>query len=165
MSPNRFIQVGIVSLFFCQSCYTFTGASVSPDTKTVSVETFQNVSTNVIPTLSQRFSEALRDKIISQSTLTLKPTDGHIQFSGQITKYSIEPIAIQGSSAGQNRLTISVTVIFRDTQHPEKNWEQTFSQFADFSTSVNFSSVENQLIDEINEKLTTDIFNKSFANW
>ena len=45
------------------------------------------------------------------------------------------------------------------------NFEQEFSQFADFDASVSVSQVEAQLIDDITNKLIQEVFNRSVNNW
>ena len=41
----------------CKVQYSFTGASISPEVKTVSIDYFQNLSTLVNPSLSSKFTE------------------------------------------------------------------------------------------------------------
>lgn len=151
-----------------QSCgiYSFTGANVNADIKTISIQQFDNTASIVVPNLIQTFSEALRDKFLTQTSLILVKDNGHVNISGRITDYNIMPINIQGNqTAGQNRLTISVMVKFENDLNPEENWEQSFSNFADYPGSANLSAIEQELIREINDKITQDIFNKAFANW
>jgi len=146
--------------------YSFTGANVNPNIKTISIQQFDNTASNVVPNLTQTFSEALRDKFLTQTSLSLVRENGHVDISGRITDYNVTPITIQGDqTAGQNRLTLTVYVKFENELDPDENWEQSFSNFADFNANTNFSSVEQDLIREINDKITQDIFSKAFANW
>jgi hypothetical protein len=146
--------------------YSFTGASISPDVKTVSVQYFQNRAPLVQPALSQQFTEKLKEKFITQTSLTVITSSGDLDFSGYIADYNTQPIAIQSSqTAAQNRLTISVFVKFTNKKDPLQDFETTFSQFADYDSRQNLAAVEVGLIKEINEKLTDDIFNKSVVNW
>ena len=64
-----------------------------------------------------------------------------------------------------NRLTISVRVRFINSFDDTQNFDQTFSRYADYSSTQNLSSVEATLVTEINDALTDDIFNKAFVNW
>ena len=64
-----------------------------------------------------------------------------------------------------NRLTITVKVRFVNKFDDTQNFEQTFSRYADYASSRNFSSVESTLVTEISDALTDDIFNKAFVNW
>jgi Lipopolysaccharide-assembly len=153
-------------LFAGCGIYSFTGGKPKDGLRTVSIELFENNATIIVPTLAQDLTEKLKDKFISQSNLQLLTYDGDMQFSGKIINYNVAPIAIQGNeSAAQNRLTLSLSVKYNCTKYPDDSWEQNFSQFADFSSNVNLSDVEEELIKDLIDRLTTDIFNKSLANW
>ncbi|MCQ2286203.1 MAG: LPS assembly lipoprotein LptE [Bacteroidales bacterium] len=151
----------------CRMTVSLTGGDIDPRAKTVYVQTFINNATLVNPTLSQDFTTALKDMIQRQTPLTIINTNnGDYAFEGRITGYSIAPVAIQGDeTAAMNRLTITVTVKFTNKFDESKNFEQSFSRYADYASSMNFTSVESTLVNEINEALTDDIFNKSFVNW
>ena len=159
----------LFSLFFLTGCkinYTFTGASVSPDAKTYSVDFFPNNSPLFQPILSQTFTEGLRDKIMSQSRLSLINSGGDLQFEGEITNYSSAPISVQSAEmASVNRLTISVKVKFTNKIDPKQDFEQTFTQYEDYPATSSLSDMETELISKIVVKLTEDIFNKSLASW
>ena len=101
-----------------------------------------------------------------QTSLALVNHSGDYAFSGSISSYTISPIAIQGTeTAAMNRLTISVHIKFSNKFDKSKNFEQTFSRYADYPSNQNFTAVENTLVTQINEALTDDIFNKAFVNW
>lgn len=156
--------------------YSFTGASVAPDVKTISIEQFVNVAPLVQPVLANQLTERVRDKFLQQSRLRLRPADGDLQLSGAITSYAVSPAAItaqvqgvQGLAGAEraalNRLTISVNVKFVNTKYPDQSWEKSFSNFSDFNATVNLAQVELGLIDDINEKIAQDILNKALGNW
>lgn len=152
----------------CKVSYSFSGASISPDVKTVSIKTFQNVAPLAQPTLSQTFTESLKDIFITQTNLTLVEKGGDLQFEGKITGYSVTPVAIQGSqvsTASLNRLSITVQVKFINTKDEKQNFEQTFTRFADFDASKNLATIENELTKDINSQLSQDIFNRAVTNW
>ncbi len=159
----------ILMLLNACGIYSFTGGSISAGMKTVSVTLFENNAPLVVPTLSQSFTEALKDRIRTQTSLSFLRTNGDADFQGRITDYNIQPVAIQGNqqvSAGLNRLTITVQVKYTNTIEPDKSFEQSFTRFRDFSTQGNaFASQEQALIRDINAQLTEDIYNRAFANW
>lgn len=152
-----------------QSCgtYSFSGASIPPEMKTISVQFFENNSVLVVPYLSQQFTEGLKDRIRNQSRLSLVRSDADANFEGRITDYSIRPVAIQGNErAGLNRMTITVNVKYTNAITPELNFEQSFQAFQEFSlTNGPLQTQEQKLIPIINKQLTEDIFNRAFANW
>ena len=150
----------------CRMSVSLTGGTIDPRAKTVAVNTFPNNASLVNPMLSQLFTTALKDKIQGQTPLTIVSRQGDYEIDGEIINYSINPVAIQGNeTAAMNRLTITVKVRFTNKFDDTKNFEQTFSRYADYASSRNFSSVESALVTEINDALTDDIFNKAFVNW
>jgi len=163
------LYFGIIGILLAPtSCgvYSFTGASISPDVKTVSVEFFENVAPLINPNLSQVFTEKLKDIFIVQTNLTLTQKNGDLNFEGSITDYNIRPMNVQaGNQVAQNRLTISVRVTFTNTVEPKNDFEKTFTRFADFDASQTLSSVEADLVEQITEELTQDVFNEAVVNW
>ncbi len=150
----------------CKMSVSLTGGTVDPRAKTVAITTFQNNASLVNPTLSQSFTTALKDKIQGQTPLTIVSTNGDYEIEGEITGYNVSPVAIQGNeTAAMNRLTITVRVRFANSFDDTQNFDQSFSRYADYSSTQNLSSVESGLVEEINEALTDDIFNKAFVNW
>ncbi|MDC1063320.1 LptE family protein [Flavobacteriales bacterium] len=162
----------IISLFFCISLfigcgiYSFNGASISKETKSITVEYFKNSALTKQPTLSQVLTEKLKDYFTEQTNLIISNQNGDLYFNGDIIKYDVQPIAIQSNeTAGQNRLTISVKIDFSNKQNEELNFNQTFSRYKDYESSQNLSDIEDVLIIEITNELVEDIFNKAVVNW
>jgi hypothetical protein len=150
----------------CRVNYGFTGTSIDPEIKSVSIAYFDNFAPLAKPTLSQVFTEALKDRFLQQTNLSLVKEQGEIQFSGKITDYQTRPINIQSNeTAALNRLTITVEVEFVNSKNDEKNFKQLFSRYEDYESSQNLSEVEDQLIELINEQLIQDIFNKAVSDW
>ncbi|MBT3384306.1 MAG: LptE family protein [Prolixibacteraceae bacterium] len=150
----------------CKISYTFTGANLSADIKTFSVYYFPNRARLVNPTLSQMFTEDLRDKLQRQTSLDEVAENGDLVFEGQITGYEVRPMAIQKDDlAAQNRLTITVKVKYSNNKNQEENFEQSFSAFEDFESTQTLSDIEDGLVPEILKKLNEDIFNATIANW
>jgi hypothetical protein len=146
--------------------YSFTGGSVPPEAKTVSVQYFQNNASLAPPTLSQTFTEALKDKLSSQTRLAMINKGGDLSFEGSVTGYSTSPIAIQSTDqAALNRLTITVSVKYNCSFDEKKNFEQSFTRFADYTSSQSLTAVEDGLIRDINTQLVQDIFNRALNDW
>ena len=162
----EFCILTFVLLSGCRIGYSFSGASIPPEAKTVSVQYFQNNASLAPPTLSQTFTEALRDKLSSQTRLALVNRGGDLAFEGSITGYSTSPIAIQSTDqAALNRLTISINVKYTCSFDEKKNFEQSFSRYADYTSSQSLTAVETDLIQQINEQLVQDISNKALNDW
>ena len=132
--------------------YSFTGASIAEDVKTVSVKTFQSYAPLASANLSQTFTEELKDKFLSQTNLDLAARGGDLQFEGSINGYSVTSVAIQGNeTAALNRLTITVKVKFTNTKDKKANFETSFSRYLDYDSSQNLSRIEDELIKDIND--------------
>lgn len=156
-----------VILIGCKMNYGFSGASIDyNEVKTYSVKFFPSYAPLAQPTLSQQFTEALRDILLNQTKLELIKEDGDLQYSGKITDYNTAPVGIQANEiAAQNRLTITIQITFVNTKDETKNFEQTISKYADYDSAKPLSEVEAALVEEINELLVQEIFNKSVSNW
>ncbi len=162
------ILPAIILTMFLNGCglYSFTGASISPDVKTISIIQFPNNAPLVQPMLSQTLTLALRDKFASQTNLNVVKTDGDLNIEGEITDYSITAVSVQANQqAALNRLTISIKVKFTNTKDEKQDFETAFSRYKDYDSQKDLSAVESDLIDQINKELVEDIFNKSVVNW
>ena len=150
----------------CKISYSFTGANISPDVKTYSVYYFPNRAKLINPTLSQSFTEALKEKLQRQTSLDELSENGDLEFEGQITQYDVRPMSIQKQDqAALNRLTIAINVKYTNNKEPEQSMEKTFSAFEDFNSTSSLADVEDGLVPEIIDKLNEDIFNATIANW
>ncbi|MFO0357845.1 MAG: LPS assembly lipoprotein LptE [Sphingobacteriaceae bacterium] len=150
----------------CKTRVSLSGATIPVEAKTISVAFFTNNASLAPPSLSQVFTEKLRDVVSQQTSLALVKQNGDLQFEGYISDYNVAPVSIQATDkAGSNRLTIAVVVKYYNKFDEAKNFEQTFSRFADYASDKSLSSMESELITEINRQLTEDIFNKAFNNW
>jgi len=169
---KRVITYGLLLTLFCAcitSCkinYSFSGASVSPDVKTVSIQYFKNNTTLAPPTISQTLTEALKDMYTSQTSLGIINRDGDLNFEGEIVNYAIVPVALQSNDlSALNRLTITINVRFNNVKDEKQKFETSFSRFADFPSSSPIAAVQDELIRQINEQLVQDIFNRAMINW
>lgn len=167
--PKLFISIllGIVfmSVQSCKVNYSFTGASIAADVKTVNIPFMTNSASLVVPTLSRTLTNALRQYFVSQTSLQVVEKGGDLELTGNITGYAVIPVAIQGNeTAAMNRLTITVNIKFVNRKNPKQNYEQAFSRYQDFPVA-DLNTVQDQLIAVITDQLVQDIFNKSVVNW
>lgn len=155
-----------VAVSSCTLRYSFSGASISPDVKTFSVAFFPNMAPLVNPSLSSDFTEQLKLKFLTGTRLSQVEESGDLHFEGEITSYTVTPQAITaGEVAAMNRLTITVHVKFVNQIDATQNFDKSFSQYQDYDSQQDLSTVEATLVEEILTKLMEDIFNASVANW
>lgn len=165
-----FIAFAVLISACTVSYSTNSGGNIPDEADTFSVLYFDNRAPLASGIASQQFTEALRDVFLNQTKLSLESENGDLAFEGYISEYKVAPIAIQGgnnelSSAAKNRFTMSVMVTYINQFDEKKNFERSFSRFVDFDSDQDFSAIEIELLDEVNEQLVQDIFNASVGDW
>ena len=157
------------SALLVASCgiYSFTGTSIQPDVKTITIGYFEYKALKVNPTLSNTITEALKDKFTKMTKLEQVDMDGDLEIIGEVTGYDVKATAITANEqAAQNRLTVNVKITFIDRKYPENSFEnKSFSAYADFDAMQQLDAVEASLCEEIVDKLCEDMFNATVANW
>lgn len=162
-----------VSLAVLNSCikYSFSGATIPADARTVSIPFFPNNAALVSPILSTTFTEALQDRFQRQTKLSLVRENGDLAFEGEITGYQSQMSSVTSNTgdgtagAAMNRLVITVRARFTNSFQPEYNYDRSFSQYAEYPSTEMLQNVEGTLIPEIVDMLVEDIFNAAVAQW
>ena len=150
----------------CKMSVSLSGATIDPRAATISIATFPNQATLIKSTLSQDFTNTLKDKFQSQTSLSITDRNGDYQLEGEIVSYIVTPAVNQADQrAALNRLTITVNVRFKSRFDETKNFEERFSRFVDYDSKLSFPSVENELVTEINKVLADEIFKRALVNW
>jgi len=167
MNKLKHIALFLVTLTFT-SCgfYNFTGAK-KIDAKTFQVNYFQNNAPLVQPGIERTFTLKLQDIIQNQTNLNLTNTNGDLLYEGEITGYSITPMAATADQkAAQNRLTITINVRFTNRNKEEDNFQKAFSFYYDYPGDQQLVGASlSSALDVIFERITQDIFNESLAKW
>ena len=157
----------VLSLNTCKMSYSFSGASIPIEAKTVSIDyIMNNSSTVVIPQLSQTLTDGLKNKLSAQTSLKLVKKDGDLALSGEITGTTTSPAAVGATVAQQNKLEVTVKISFVNKIDPTKNFtDVVFSWYATYPANVDYSAVASTLLPQITDKIVDDIFNKAVVNW
>ena len=156
----------LVALVTGCGIYSFTGTSIQPDVKTITINFFEYTAQRVNPSLSNDLTEAIRTQFRKMTSLEQVDVDGDMEISGAITGYDVRASAVTANEvAAQNRLTISIKLEFTNRKYPEDDFEKSFSGYADYDSMQSIDAVESSLCAEIIEKLVDDIFNATVANW
>ncbi|MBD40942.1 MAG: hypothetical protein CMC66_00835 [Flavobacteriaceae bacterium] len=151
--------------------YSFTGASIPEGTESFQVNLFENNSGNNVgsifePGLDRDFTVALQNILENQTNLEMLQSNGDLVYEGEIIEYRVSPMtATANLDAAQNRLTITVNVIFSNLKREEDNFERRFSFYYDFPAEQQLISIKNEAHEIIFERITQDIFNASLAKW
>ena len=161
----KYIQISVLAFFISCGVYSPYGASTS-GAKSFSVSKFEAIHPLVSATSALSITESLVDRVQRQSVLKLVGNEGELQFSGKVVGWTVQPINVQGDeTAGANRVTITVDVVYTNTLDENLSFQRNFSRFVDVSSSSDLFSIEDQIVDEIGELISQDIFNSSLGNW
>ena len=188
-----FLRIFIAGLVggLLTSCgiYSFSGTSIQPDVKTITIPFAEYTALRVNPSLSNDLTEALKARMdrrelpLPQETsapeeeaewekyrkltrLEEVDVDGDLELVCTITGYDVKATAVTANEmASQNRLTVTVKIEFSNKKYPEDDVSNNFSAYEDFDATLSLDAVESGLCETIIEKLVEDIFNATVAQW
>ncbi len=148
------------------SCYTFRGASLDPNLKTIQIQNFQFQTAGGPPNLSLQFNEKLKEYFQRNTSLKTANVNPDLMFEGAITGFTVEPKAASSDDkGGLNRLTITISVKFTNAKNDEKSYDQEFSFYQDFAQTQTITAVQGELVPKILDQIVLDIFNKTAGEW
>ncbi|MDX1905137.1 MAG: LptE family protein [Thermonemataceae bacterium] len=167
MKKSIYIYLVYFSLLFLWSCknvyYTLSGSTA---TGNLQILPFSSVVAGGPANLAQKFTEDLKTYYIQNSRLRISNDKADYLVEGEIIDYQVAPLSPTAQDqASQTRITITVAIRFTDNKDSNNNFEQNFSQYADFPQSSTLNQVESSKVQEILDKLIFDIFQKTVANW
>ncbi|MBO4768813.1 MAG: LptE family protein [Bacteroidales bacterium] len=168
MKPLKTIALLLFAALLCSACgiYSFSGTSIQPDVKSITIEPVENRAMKINPSLASTLFEQMCDKYKKLTKLEQVEEDGDLNVKATIESYQVAAAAVTANEvAALNRLTVTVKVKFVNEKHPEENFEKSFAAYEDYDSTNSLDAVEAQLCDTIVEKLIEDIFNATVANW
>ena len=134
--------------------------------KTISIAEFPNRAEYVYAPMASEFNQKLKDMFIQQTRLQLVNSNGDLDIDGEITGYNQynEAVAADGYSS-KVKVTMTVNVRFVNNTNHEEDFEQQFSAFQTYDSSLLLTDVQDDLISKMIKDITEQIFNATVANW
>lgn len=134
--------------------------------KTISIAEFPNRAEFVYAPMTTEFNQKLKDMFIQQTRLQLVNSNGDLEIDGEITGYNQynESVAADGFSS-KVKLTMTVNVRYVNNTNHEEDFEQQFSAFQTYDSSLLLTAVQDELINKMIKDITEQIFNSTVANW
>ena len=151
----------------CTVSYKFNGASIDySKTKTIEIADFPIRSSYVWAPMGSIFNNQLKDIFANHTRLIQVKRNGDMKIECEITQSSQRNKAVtsEGTSA-QAELSMTVNVRFTNNANHNEDFEQQFTATASFETTQSFTSVQEELVTQMVEDLTDQIFNATVANW
>lgn len=162
----------ILVMFFSvvfTSCgiYSFKGNNPPDGIKTISVPLFSDNSGFAEYGIREKFTELLKNKIISDNTLRLvEKTSADGVLICTINSVRDEALVISGTeNVTKRKIVISVNVIFDNLKKQKKVWERTYENWGEYNSSSNSFSEREIGINLARDKITEDILNDIISNW
>jgi hypothetical protein len=115
--------------------YSFTGATIPSHLSTLAVPLAEDRSVSTVTGLDEQLTRLLVDRFVSQTRLSLEPTDAEADavLTATIDRYQNQPASVGGDErATRNRVTRSVAVVYRDQVQDREVLRRTFSGFEEY---------------------------------
>jgi hypothetical protein len=148
------------------SCYSFKGASLDPNLKTIQISNIRMETAGGPANLSLEINEKLKEYFQRNTSLKINNKNPDLTIEGSIVGYELTPQAPTGDDkAGLNRITLRIQFRLINRLDEDKNFEQEFSFYQDFPQSQTLSQVEKALIPKLIDQIILDLFNKIAGDW
>lgn len=165
-SKISFIILLSMSMFLLSGCYSFRGASLDPNLKTIQIQNFAFQTAGGPANLSLTFNEKIKEYFQRNTSLKMTNSNPDLMFEGAITAFDVEAQApTANDKGGLNRLTIRIQVKFTNAKDENKNYDQEFSFYQDFPQTQTITAAQGALIPKILDQIILDIFNKTAGEW
>lgn len=161
------LTVMMLLLVSCSVSYKFNGASIDyTKTKTIQIADFPIRSSYVWAPMASIFNNQLKDVFANHTRLIQVKRNGDMKIEGEITQYSQRNKALtaEGTSA-QAELSMTVNVRFTNNANHSEDFEKQFTATSTFETTQSLNSVQEELVTQMVEDITDQIFNATVANW
>lgn len=171
MAFNKvFITLHLIIPLFLAGCisYSFTGTSIPSDVNTISIPFFTDQSQSGLGDLSDRLNQALTQRFINQSRLSLENdrelADAYVE--GAIQNYINRPFSVAGNEqANLNEVQITVRALFQYTDDDDPLWNKNFSGSATYDVLENPVDGELEAAQKALQQIANNMFNDAVSNW
>jgi hypothetical protein len=155
----------LTQFLFC-SCYSFKGASLDQNLKTIQINNVRIEVAGGPTNLSLEVNEKIKEYFQRNTSLKLSSQNPDLFLEGTITGYELSPQApTSDDKAGLNRITLKILFKLTNKYNEDKNFEQEFSFYQDFPQNQTISQVEKALIPKMLDQIILDLFNKIAGDW
>ncbi|MGM0506524.1 MAG: LPS assembly lipoprotein LptE [Bacteroidota bacterium] len=157
----------LLSVGGCVS-YSFTGASIPSDVRTVHIPFFDDQSGGGVADLSDQLNRALIQRFVNQSRLsqTGEQQGADAWVEGQIVSYQIRSSSIGGDQqANLNEVTITVRAVFQYADEDEPLYSKNFSGSGTYDVQESPVDGETAAAAQALQQIANNMFNDAVSNW
>jgi hypothetical protein len=167
---KRFLGTLAAVLLLVSGCisYSFTGTSIPSDVRNVYIPFFPDRSQSGMGDLSDRLNQALINRFVNQSRLSLsneqENADAFIE--GAIQSYANRPFSVGGDEqANLNEIRITVQATFQYAKDEEPLWSKSFSGAATYDVLDNPVDGEIEAAQAALQQISNNMFNDAVSSW
>ncbi len=158
-------------------CYTFTGASVPSNLKTIAIPLVDDQSGFGEPGLREQFTTTLTNLFITDNSLEVADrTAADAMLIGVITSVTDAPAVVtqpasqqgvtqQGEQVSKRRITLTVKMTMQDVKSRKTMWEKSFSNWGDYDAGGTGASQRQTGLTDAIQKVTEDILLETVSGW
>ena len=151
----------------CSVSYKFNGSSIDyTKTKKKKIADFPNRCSYVWAPMASLFNNQLKDEFANHTRLQQVKRGGDLVINGEIVQYSQrnKSVSSNGTST-QTELSMTVNVKFTNKANHKEDFERQFTATQTYESTQSLTSVQEDLVTQMCEDLTDQIFNATVANW
>lgn len=171
MKSNKLLWLYLLmnaSLVAACRAYSFSGTNLPVEVRTFSIDSCEAKVAKGPPDIAERFLKNFADSVTQRTGLNQRLQEGDVQYNITIVKFEVSPAATKagGDTGSIQRLTIDVEVDYvNNLDEKSALKKKKFSQFADTSEGADIDAEESRLMEEVFEKLASDIMNETVTSW
>jgi len=162
------ILLTILIIIKFESCcfYSFTGASVPPHLKSISISVADDRSGSAEPGLRESITQKLIQKFIDDNSLQIVDrVNANSILETVIVSFNDAPaIVTAGENITSRRITIGIKASYRDLVKKSVVFDKVFTNYANYPSDGNLND-RNRAIEEIIEKTSEDILLETVSGW
>jgi len=148
--------------------YSFTGTSIPSDVNTLFIPFMADRSNSGIGDLSERLNQALVQRFINQSRLSLANNQDSADsfLEGTIQSYQNRPFSVGGDEqANLNEVRITVRATFQFAKDEKPLYTKTFTGTSTYDVRDNPLDAEVEAAEEAMQQIANNMFNDAVSNW
>ena len=147
--------------------YSFSGATIPAQLETVAVPLAEDRSQGGPPGLDRLLTDALIDRFVDRSRLTLETDEGEADavVRATIERYAIAPVAVTDQNvAALNRVSLGVRVVVEDRVENAELLSRTFTATADFAPAEGLQGEADASATAL-DQIARDAFTAATSDW
>ena len=173
---QRILFISLLLITVLSSCWPSSvsfvdSGSMNPCMKLFFMPVLENSAPNAPINYATELTEAVKTGVQNNTRLLItdEANNPQVIIEGVVTNYLISPVLLQeGDNSLRNRLTISAQFkiyMTCKTEAIDEEMSLTSTRFVDYDSNQDISSLEAQLLADINSQIVQDVINKLLSNW